>query len=80
MAGIHLSVVVPAHNEAARIDSTLRTIRAYADAQPFPVEVIVVDDGSTDATAQLAACPRRSTKSVRGWAGRRLLLRTVSTT
>ena len=55
MADIYLSIVVPAYNEELRIDATLRAIRAYAQAQPFRVEIIVVDDGSSDATAQIAA-------------------------
>src|SRR5260370_42397539 len=48
-----LSIVVPAYNEERRIEATLRKIRAYADAQQHRVEVIVVDDGSTDATVQV---------------------------
>jgi len=55
VAETHLSIVVPAYNEALRIDATLHKIRVYAAAQPFPVEVIVVDDGSTDATAEVVA-------------------------
>ncbi|HEY6301162.1 MAG TPA: dolichyl-phosphate beta-glucosyltransferase [Candidatus Binatus sp.] len=55
MAETHLSIVVPAYNEALRIDTTLRKIRIYAAAQPFPIEVVVVDDGSTDATAEVVA-------------------------
>ena len=55
MAETNLSIVVPAYNEELRIDATLRKIRAYADRQPFGVEVIVVDDGSKDATAEVVA-------------------------
>jgi dolichyl-phosphate beta-glucosyltransferase len=55
MAEIHLSIIVPAYNEGSRIDATLRTIRSWADRQRFEVELIVVDDGSTDDTAELAA-------------------------
>jgi glycosyltransferase involved in cell wall biosynthesis len=47
-----VSVIVPAYQAAAWIDEAL----ASAMAQDHPaVEVIVVDDGSTDATAALAA-------------------------
>ena len=47
---IELSIVIPAKNEAAAIGDVVATAKlAYPDA-----EVIVVDDGSTDATAQAA--------------------------
>lgn len=47
---IPLSVVIPAKNESASIGDVVRTARSE-----FPgAEIIVVDDGSTDATAQTA--------------------------
>jgi glycosyltransferase involved in cell wall biosynthesis len=47
-----ISVVVPAFNEAERIGETLRiTLRYLADAAPES-ELIVINDGSTDATSQ----------------------------
>ncbi len=55
MTDMYLSIVVPAYNEEQRIGATLGKIRSYADAQPFRVEIIVVDDGSTDATAEVVA-------------------------
>lgn len=50
-----LSVVVPAYNEAMRLPATLAALRAYLDAEHPGAEVIVVDDGSNDATADVAA-------------------------
>ncbi|GIL25189.1 dolichyl-phosphate beta-glucosyltransferase [Actinocatenispora comari] len=51
-----LSVVVPAYNEADRLDETLRTVLGYLHARPVRrCEVIVVDDGSVDDTASVAA-------------------------
>src|SRR5262245_18131999 len=50
-----LSFVVPAHDEEAVVVGTLRAIRAAASAGGHAYEVIVVDDGSTDRTATLAA-------------------------
>ncbi len=47
------SIVVPAYDEAARLGSTLDQIAAYHAG--IDVEVIVVDDGSRDATAAIAA-------------------------
>lgn len=50
----HLSVVVPAYNEARRLPPSLDTILAWTAAQPFESEIVVVDDGSTDGTADIA--------------------------
>lgn len=49
----HLSVVVPAYNERARIGASLARILEYFDAQPYAYELLVVDDGSTDGTREL---------------------------
>jgi glycosyltransferase involved in cell wall biosynthesis len=49
-----LSLVIPAYNEATRIDGTIRAALAFLAAQPYATELIVVDDGSTDATAAIA--------------------------
>lgn len=50
---IRLSVVIPAFNEAHRLPGTLQEVLAYLARQPYRAEVVVVDDGSTDATARL---------------------------
>jgi dolichyl-phosphate beta-glucosyltransferase len=50
-----LSIVIPAYNEVRRLPQTLKAIQAYLDAQPYGAEVLVVDDGSTDGTAEIAA-------------------------
>jgi dolichyl-phosphate beta-glucosyltransferase len=47
-----LSVIVPAYNEAARLPRTLATIAAHLAGREH--EVLVVDDGSGDATAACA--------------------------
>jgi glycosyltransferase involved in cell wall biosynthesis len=47
-----LSIVIPAYNEAARLPDTLARLDAYfAGREP---EIVVVDDGSSDGTAELA--------------------------
>lgn len=49
-----LSVVVPAYNEETRLPETLSRLIAFLDGCDYSrVEVIVVDDGSRDATARL---------------------------
>ncbi len=50
---IHLSVVIPAFNEEQRVGDTLKKLEMYLDAQPYEYEIVVVDDGSTDSTAQV---------------------------
>jgi glycosyltransferase involved in cell wall biosynthesis len=49
MASFSLSVVMPAHNEARTIAKAVRGILSLE--VPYPIELIVVDDGSTDDTA-----------------------------
>ena len=45
-----LSIVVPAYNEARRIRDTLASLGHIKDVKPYTIELIVVDDGSTDDT------------------------------
>jgi len=52
-APLQWSVIIPAYNEAHRLPRYLDTVVAYFDGRGQPYEVIVVDDGSTDDTAQL---------------------------
>jgi glycosyltransferase involved in cell wall biosynthesis len=49
-----LSVIIPAYNEAARLGNTLRAVVDYLRQNAPDAEVIVVDDGSADDTAELA--------------------------
>ena len=49
-----LSVVIPAYNEERRLAPTVEKVVAHLSAQPWTSELIVVDDGSTDRTAELA--------------------------
>src|SRR4051795_10399807 len=50
-----VSVVIPAHNEAAVIAPTVGAVAAALDAAGRDYEVIVVDDASTDGTAAVIA-------------------------
>jgi glycosyltransferase involved in cell wall biosynthesis len=49
-----ISFIVPAHNEQAGIGRTLQAIHDSASVVGQPYEIIVVDDASTDATAEVA--------------------------
>ena len=46
-----ISIVIPAYNEAARLPSYLKEVQAYFEGRDESYEVIVVDDGSQDGTA-----------------------------
>ena len=45
-----LSIVVPAYNEQQRLPATLQVMLAFVAAHQIDAEILVVDDGSTDAT------------------------------
>jgi dolichyl-phosphate beta-glucosyltransferase len=49
-----LTVILPCYNEAERLPGTLQALLAHLSAAPGEVEVLVVDDGSTDATVTVA--------------------------
>ena len=53
MAHPQLSIVIPAYNEAARIDATIRGVLDCVAERGWDAEVLVVDDGSTDGTPQI---------------------------
>lgn len=48
-----LSIVIPAFNEEKRIAPTLQKVLEYLERQSYDAEILVVNDGSTDATASL---------------------------
>lgn len=47
------SIIIPAYNEAKRIPRTLEPIVKYIEAESWSAEVIVVNDGSIDETADV---------------------------
>jgi glycosyltransferase involved in cell wall biosynthesis len=52
-AALRVSIVIPAHNEEGAIGDVLARLRA--ELPRGVVEIIVVDDGSTDSTGEIAA-------------------------
>ena len=49
---LDLTIVVPAYNEEARVDASLAEIGRFLDGLKRRAEVLVVDDGSSDQTAE----------------------------
>jgi dolichyl-phosphate beta-glucosyltransferase len=50
---VDISIVIPAYNEERRLPPTLIDMIDYFDRQPFSYEILVVDDGSRDATGEV---------------------------
>jgi dolichyl-phosphate beta-glucosyltransferase len=48
-----LSIIIPALNEERRLPPSLEKIDAFLKTQPFSAEVIVIDNGSKDRTAEI---------------------------
>ncbi|HVN26084.1 MAG TPA: dolichyl-phosphate beta-glucosyltransferase [Candidatus Paceibacterota bacterium] len=62
MAQPYLSIIIPAYNEAERIPQTLVDMDRRLEGAPYSYEIVVVNDGSKDATADVV---RNMTKIVR---------------
>lgn len=61
------SIVIPAYNESGRLESSLQKVLTYVHAQQWDAEVVVVNDGSRDNTADI----------VRGFEAKDLVVRLV---
>jgi glycosyltransferase involved in cell wall biosynthesis len=61
------SIIIPAYNESQRLGATLDRVLAHVEASGWKAEILVVDDGSTDSTADL----------VREYAGRHPAIRLI---
>jgi len=59
-----LSVVIPFYNESANIPPLLAELRATVETIGVPTEVIVVDDGSTDATFETLTAAARAWSAI----------------
>lgn len=50
-----LSLIIPAYNEEERLPRTLTNIQTFLQEQPYDSEILVVENGSRDRTAEVAA-------------------------
>lgn len=60
-----LSVVIPAYNEETRLGPTLEQIVDYCERDQGRYEVVVVDDGSSDSTVEVARSIEAPTGEIR---------------
>ena len=60
-----LSVIIPSYNEEKRIKNTLVSINEYLSRQAYDYEIIVVNDGSKDATSQVVSNLKFEIKNLR---------------
>ena len=49
-----LSIIIPAHNEETRLPRTLGQIFTFLEKQPYSSEVVIVENGSSDRTLEMA--------------------------
>ena len=62
---MHLSVIIPAYNEEKRLPKTLTEIDKYLRKQFYDYEIIVVNDGSKDRTAEIVRKLAKEIKNLR---------------
>jgi dolichyl-phosphate beta-glucosyltransferase len=75
-----LSIIIPAYNEAIRLPVSLEKIHAFLQDQSFTAEIIVVENGSSDNTLQIAQAMQEKISNLiviheerrgKGWAVKR---------
>ncbi len=55
MSNPKLSIIIPAHNEAARLPKTLQEVHNFVTSLPYEAEVLVVENASSDGTASVVS-------------------------
>ena len=75
-----LSIIIPAYNEATRLPESLEKINTFLDGQPYSAEIVVVENGSSDNTFEIANEMRATIQNLvvvhenqrgKGWAVKR---------
>lgn len=62
---LELSVIIPAYNEEERLPRSLERVSEFLRTLPFASEIIVVDDGSSDGTAQVVTAHANNVPNLR---------------
>ncbi len=62
---MNLSVIIPAYNEEARLPATIKEACTYLESLGLEWELLIADDGSTDATGELARLAAEEREQVR---------------
>lgn len=65
MANPYLSIIVPAYNEAERIPATLLDMDKRLEHAPYSYEILVVNDGSKDNTAEVVRNMAKAVKNLK---------------
>ncbi len=65
MANFSYSIVIPAYNESARLGASLEKIHQYVQSRGWAAEILIVNDGSRDNTAEIAKSYARRFGSIR---------------
>lgn len=65
MVSPFISIVIPAYNEEKRLPKTLERVIEYMSGQKYAFEIIVVDDGSSDATGKIVRDKMSGNSSIR---------------
>ncbi len=60
-----LSIIIPAHNEESRLPGTLDKTVSFLEAQPYESELLVVENGSKDRTAEIVQAFKVTAPNVR---------------
>ena len=60
-----LSIIIPAYNEERRLPRTLDSIFAWTQTRPYPTEIIVIDDGSSDRTSEIVTSGEKKYSGLR---------------
>lgn len=61
----HYSIIIPAYNESARLGATLDRVLQHVAGQHWDAEVLVVNDGSKDDTAEMVMVRARANPALR---------------